>query len=651
MNKPRNQSGPPRPKRRNLTGRLIISTALLEKNIYKTMVENVHDGILLFGPDGRIIEVNSSACTIHGYETCATMVDQQSRFPEIFDLYDCNDTKVPLERWPVSRALNGESVIDFECKCVRKDTGKTWYGLYSAFPLTDAAGNFLFAIVSIKDISLHKADQMERERILGQYRAITASMMDGLVIADTAGNILEMNPAALRRHEFPSADLMLKHLLEYPKLFTLYDSEGRKLPFDRWPMSRALYGETFSKAEVKVLRLDTGTAWYGDFGGTPVRDKNGNFILAIVTIHDVTEQKRKEDELFQSREEWVETFNAIPDLVSIIDNQNRIARVNRAMAEKLGVPADKAIGSCCYTCIHGTQAPPPSCPHAAMLKDGIEHKTEMHENHLGGDFLISVTPIYDKNGHVKGSVHVARDITERKRAEEELRLKNSACTIANQELESFSYSVSHDLRNPLHAIEGCLEVLRAKGTCPENDYQEAIAIIARSAGRMSQVISDLLALAGMARREPHCVKVDLGEIARSIIEELKASEPQRKVATAIEPGLVVEADPGLALILMENLLRNAWKFTAKGPNARIEIGSIRKASAPVTYFVRDNGVGFDMADAGKIFKPFQRLHKDKEFPGTGIGLATVKRIVDKHGGAVWAEAEKDKGATFYFRLE
>ena len=775
MKRPRTQSGPPPPKRRKSQSKPLVATAYIEENIYKAMVENVHDGILLFGPDGKIMEVNTSACKIHGYETCDEMVYQLSKFPEIFDLYDLNDNLIPLDQWPISWALRGKSVIDFECKCVRKDTGKFWYGLYSALPLLDRAGNFLFAIVSIKDISLRKAAEMERARILGEYRAIADSMTDGLVIADPNGNITEMNPAALRLHEFESAGQMTKSLLDFQRIFNIYDSDGRALPFNRWPLSRALYGEVFTGAVVKVCRPDTGKIWYGSYSGTPVRDKDGNFIAAIVNIHEVTDLKRREEELFQSREEWVETFNAIPDLVTLIDKQNRIVRVNKAMAEKLGMPAEKAVGLCCFECFHGAEGPPSTCPHAMMLKDGKGHRMEMHEKSLKGDYIISVTPVFDKNGDIKASVHVARDITERKRmeealreserryrnlfesmdegfascemiyddtgkpadfrfldvnpafaqqtglqtervvgrrvrevipsiepfwietcarivqtgrserinnplaelskhyevyawrtdnsrfaavfsditerkqAEERLQAKSHELSFANQELEAFSYSVAHDLRNPLHAIIGLLEIARAGSEKLEEGPRVALDYIDQTITRMSQVIADLLALSRITGMELRREPVNLSEIATAIGKELKTADPQREVETVIEPGITANGDPGLIRILLENLLRNAWKFTSKQPAARIEFGAIRQGDV-ILYFVHDNGAGFDMAGAENLFKPFVRLHDKKEYEGTGIGLATVKRIVDKHMGKVWAKAERNKGATFFFKL-
>ena len=231
-----------------------------------------------------------------------------------------------------------------------------------------------------------------------------------------------------------------------------------------------------------------------------------------------------------------------------------------------------------------------------------------------------------------------------------LQATTAELTASNAELKAFSYSVAHDLRNPLHSIMGCSEVLALDcGTKLDDDGKRALESIGRSAERMSQVIDDLLALSKITQRELHREAVDLSEIVRKFCEELKTSAPHRAVEFAIQPGLIANADAGLMRIIFENLIRNAWKFTSTQAHTRIEFGSTNE-NGSTTYFVRDNGVGFDMMYADRLFKPFVRLHSDSEFKGTGIGLATVKRIVDKHGGEVWAEGEKNKGATVYFRI-
>jgi light-regulated signal transduction histidine kinase (bacteriophytochrome) len=220
----------------------------------------------------------------------------------------------------------------------------------------------------------------------------------------------------------------------------------------------------------------------------------------------------------------------------------------------------------------------------------------------------------------------------------------------NKELEAFSYSVSHDLRAPLRSIDGFSQALL-------EDYadrldargQDYLRRVRAAAQRMAELIDDLLQLSRVGRSELRRDRVDLAQLARSVLAELQSHEPERTVEARIQDRLPVEVDARLMKIVLDNLLGNAWKFTSHTQSPMIELGVDELATGPA-YFIRDNGVGFDMKYADKLFGVFQRLHKQEEFPGTGIGLATVQRIVDRHGGRVWAESEPGAGAKFSFTL-
>jgi light-regulated signal transduction histidine kinase (bacteriophytochrome) len=221
---------------------------------------------------------------------------------------------------------------------------------------------------------------------------------------------------------------------------------------------------------------------------------------------------------------------------------------------------------------------------------------------------------------------------------------------ANRELEAFSYSVSHDLRTPLRSIDGfsqaLLEDYGEKLDAPGKEY---VARVRTASQRMGQLIDDLLGLSRTTRHKMQVEDVNLTELASVVVAEIKQRQPERQVEFAIAPEVTVKGDGKLLRITLENLLGNAWKFTAKQPQARIEFGVTQHEGKPA-YFVRDNGAGFDMTYADKLFGAFQRLHQANEFEGTGIGLATVQRIIHRHGGKVWAEGAVGQGATFYFTL-
>ena len=220
----------------------------------------------------------------------------------------------------------------------------------------------------------------------------------------------------------------------------------------------------------------------------------------------------------------------------------------------------------------------------------------------------------------------------------------------NHELETFAYSVSHDLRSPLRGIDGFSKLVVERYADQLDDTGKQYLHRVRAATqRMSLLIDDLLKLSRVTRAELHCEQINLSELARDVLADLVVSEPHRQVNSLIQPGLAARADPRLVRIVLENLLDNAWKFTSTRDAATIEVG-VQEHDGQQAYFVRDNGVGYDMAYADKLFGPFQRLHSMHEFGGTGIGLATVQRIVNRHDGQTWAEAAVNQGATVYFTL-
>lgn len=221
---------------------------------------------------------------------------------------------------------------------------------------------------------------------------------------------------------------------------------------------------------------------------------------------------------------------------------------------------------------------------------------------------------------------------------------------ANRELEAFSYSVAHDLRSPLATIDGFSRLLEDDADRLDDEGRESLRHIRESAQRMAQVIDDLLTLSRVTSAAIRHDRVDLSSLARDVLARLRRDHPEHRVEAVVDDGLVCVGDQGLLAVLLENLLGNAWKFTRIREVAQIEFRA-QAASGPVVYLVRDNGAGFDMADAPRLFEVFQRLHSAHEFEGTGVGLATVQRIVRRHGGRVWAEGEVDRGATVYFTLE
>ncbi|TCS72102.1 PAS domain S-box-containing protein [Sulfuritortus calidifontis] len=367
----------------------------------------------------------------------------------------------------------------------------------------------------------------------------------------------------------------------------------------------------------------------------------------------------------QSRRTQAILDNAADGIISI-DEEGRILSFNRAAERMFGYEAAEVIGQNLALLM----PEPYRSEHADYLaryrQTGIPHiigsSRELEGLRKDGrrfpiDLAVAEVPDRDR------VIFLGRvsDISARKQAEAALQHyrdhletlvaeRTAELLTLNQELESFSYSVSHDLRAPLRAVDGFANALREDyADRLDAEGRDLLDRIHKGAQRMNALIDDLLRLSRLTRAKLEPAPVDLSALAGEIVDQLREATPGRTVEVQIQAGLTAQGDPGLLRAALENLLGNAWKFSAKAQAPRIEFGA-RRQDGETVYFVRDNGVGFDMAHAGKLFGAFQRLHHRDEFEGTGIGLATVRRIVQRHGGRIWAESAPGQGATFYFTI-
>ncbi|MBI5840149.1 MAG: PAS domain S-box protein [Chloroflexi bacterium] len=373
-------------------------------------------------------------------------------------------------------------------------------------------------------------------------------------------------------------------------------------------------------------------------------------------VRDAIQQKRSE-------EKFRALLESAPDAVVVVDRMGIIQVVNSQVEKLFGYNRAEIVGQSIEILVP-----------KHLRKRHIKHREEYYIEHPvrpmgiglelfglrknGTEFPVEISlgPLESEEGLLVSAA--IRDVTQRKRNEDEIKklnddLKQRAAQLeaANKELESFSYSVSHDLRAPLRTIDGFSQALL-------EDHSEQLPPEARghlervrsAAQRMAILIDDLLNLSRITRAPLQLRFINLSAMAQEIAQALRESQPERQAEVSITPGLMVDGDPHLLHIALQNLLSNAWKFTSKQKQAIIEFGQQSRHNKERTFFVRDNGVGFDMAYADKLFGVFQRLHSMSEFPGTGVGLATVQRIINIHGGRIWAESAEGKGATFYFTL-
>lgn len=384
----------------------------------------------------------------------------------------------------------------------------------------------------------------------------------------------------------------------------------------------------------------------------------------IGTYTDISRRKHAEEALKESEERFRLMIDSIPQLAWMADADGHIFWYNQRWHDYTGATPQQMQGQGWHT----VYAPVSLKQMLARWQDAIieAEPFEMEASLRAGDgslrrFLTRAQPIKNAEGEVTRWIGTHTDVDALKRAEDQVRELNTSLEqrvlertaqldISNSELRAFSYSVSHDLRAPLRGIDGWSQALLEEYSDRLDDEgRQYLHRVRSETQRMGHLIDDLLHLSRVTQSAMHTGMVDLSAMAAETVQRLRDADPARQVQCQIEAGIMAPGDRGLLQIVLNNLLENAWKFTAREAAARIEFGQIEQQGVPV-YFVRDNGAGFNMAAAQKLFSPFHRMHVQSEFPGSGIGLATVQRIVRRHGGRIWAESQTGQGACFYFTL-
>lgn len=432
---------------------------------------------------------------------------------------------------------------------------------------------------------------------------------------------------------------------------------------------RAQLEGTVYHVEGRLWNAPSATYRYVVARAFPQRDEAGKIAEWIGTVTDIDDRRRAEKAVRESREQFRLLLECLGEGIYGIDCDGRCTFINRAAAEMLGYSAEEVLGKDMLALVHhhrsnGAPYPPDECPILLAIREGERRRCddEVLWRRDGSPFPVEYSshPIHDGDV-ITGAVVAFTDITQRKRAEAAIRLlteglerkvarRTASLQEAMQELESFSYSVSHDLRAPLRHINGFAELLQKKAGDRLDDagrrYANTIASAARRAGEM---VDQLLAFSRLGRAALRKKQVCMNEIIEEARLELSNDAEGRLIEWRIDALPEVSCDRSLMRLVWQNLLANAVKYTSTRERARIEVGAEKKPRE-VRFFVRDNGVGFDMRFADKLFGVFQRLHREEEFAGNGIGLANVKRIVGRHGGRIWANSKVDEGSEFSFTL-
>ncbi|MCX6901516.1 MAG: PAS domain S-box protein [Verrucomicrobia bacterium] len=611
---------------------------------YRGIFENAVEGIYQSTPDGRLLSANPAMAAIHGYAS-----------PEEFiaDMHDiANQLYVdPNQREEFKRLMEERGEVTGSETHVRRKDGRLIWISANVRAVRDASGKILRYEGTVEDITEHKQAKDALRESEARYRLLAENVEDFVTLLDAQENRLYISPSYFRVTGWTAEEVMR----------TAWDARlhSDDIPLIKQSRAANWAGQTTS-IEHRIRCRDGSWIWV-EARAKPIPGPDDRMMQLLIWAHDITERKEAGERVLRAKEEWERTFNAVPDLICILDAKHTLVRANRAMAAKLGVTPEQAVGLTCYECVHGLQSPPDFCPHAKLMKDQREHTEEVHEERLGGDFLVTCTPLHDKDGQLIGSVHVARDITARKRAEETIRELNrtleqrvhdrtAQLEASNKELESFCYSISHDLRAPLRAINGFGAILgEDHGSCLNEEGRRTLGVIRAEAERMGQLVDDLLAFSRIGRQAMQMTSVDMGALAQRAFDECAAAASGRDIRFKLHPLPPAQGDAALLPQVWVNLISNAIKYTRPKPVAEIEVTGCVEGGELI-YRVKDNGVGFDTQYAAKLFGVFQRLHNETDFEGTGVGLALVQRIVLRHGGRVWAESTLNESATFHFAL-
>jgi PAS domain S-box-containing protein len=648
---------------RDITERKRVEEEVLKNRAkLESALASMTDAVFISDAQGRFIEFNEAFATFHRFKSKDQCAKHLAEYPGFLEVFLPNGEPAPLEQWAVPRALRGETATNAEYTLRRKDTGETWVGSYTFAPIRDKDGLIVGSVVTGRDITKRK----RTEEALQKQNRFIQTILDHAPIGFAVNTI---NDGA-----FQYVNARFEEIYGVPRdalrsvenFFDLVYAD----PLYREELRARIMADVASGDPTRMCWEDvafttrTGESKVVTAVNIPLPDQN----LMVSTVMDVTHRKRAEAALRESEERLrfalQRSHTGGWDLDLVDHTAHRTLEHDRIFGYQTLLP------QWTYEMFLERVLPEDRGEVDRRFREAIAAQTDWGFECRIRRADAAVRWIWAAGGHQRDGQGKARrmagivqDITERKQAEEKVRLLNAELEqrviertaklrAANEELEAFSYSVSHDLRAPLRHVHGFVEMLAQEaGTQLSEKGWRYLKTITDASKEMGELIDDLLAFSRMGRVEMCETSVDLDTLVRKTLRDLEIATSSRNIVWKIPLLPVVQGDPAMLKQVFANLLGNAVKYTRPRDPAQIELGCAGEEDGRIILFVRDNGVGFDPQYAHKLFGVFQRLHRADQFEGTGVGLANVRRIIARHGGRTWAEGKVNEGATFYFTLK
>lgn len=614
--------------------------------LYKAIYSSISDAIIYVDTDRKISLMNDSAIEQFGY----SLAEVQGKTTQLFYANPEEFYNQGVKRYSKhSMSRSGT----YEVKYKRKN-GEIFVGETLGSHVYNSDGSLIGYMGVIRDVT-------ERNKALEQLgrfgRIIEDSLNEVYLFDEESLCFIDANRGA--RENLGYSIQEMHHMAAFNIKPEFSEEEFKQMIEPLRNQSKKIQQfETFHQ------RKD-GSTYPVEVHLQRVNLEDDYFFLAIIL--DITERKKTELELNKHRDhleqlvtersavlkEQAQIINQIHDSVISTDLNGFISSWNSGASKLYGYAADEMLGKHISELYPEKQRDLLENDIILPLKEKGEHEVEIRMQKKDGTKFyshLSLSLLYDSDNKPKGMVGYSIDISARKKAEDDARKHANELAIANEELRRFNYSVSHDLKAPLRAIDGFSSVIlddfNEQLTEQGKDYLNRIRMATQ---RMGRLIEDMLNLSRVSLEEMSREKINLSEMVAHVLSILQERSNERNVDIKIQQNIFIHADKGLTQILVENLMDNAWKYTSQNLNATIEFGQTKKNKNSV-LFIKDNGIGFDTKYANRLFDPFQRLHNSKEFSGSGVGLATVQTIVHRHHGRIWAESQLNEGTTFYFTL-